>query len=440
MKLASCVAAAIWVSSGSAWAQPRAAGPDVIQLDIVDCAQVSGTRVREIVAIELAPRRVLGVGSADPAATHASLSCRAGIAQISVDHTKLTAPLWLEIALQDLDPPARSRLVALAIAELITTSKLQGGKPPAGVVSSSATPKGVAASGEARATGSHEAAPRDSAARTLDATSSVDPRGPGASANKSAPRAPANSETGAARSGEAAADASGEGVGRVEGAVHGESAGVGRGEGAAESGEVSRFVRDEHVGAVSDEGPDVDAYDAVGGGGQLGAQVWLGVGAARIAEPSMIAPAAAAGVSVNWRALALNADLRFEHAQSSRSVAELQLDAGSLALVPAWRLHSRSADVSIGPGVRVGYASMRATPHDAAFRGQTLHGFWLGPCAQLALQLRFADRWAVRLGAELAYITRTLRGIDSNGSAVLALRDLALAAQLGISWDAIAAR
>lgn len=349
----------IWASSGHAQLQPGAAEPDAIQLDVLDCAQVSGASVRALVALEVAPRRVLAVGSTATAATHASLSCPTGVAQISVDDTRLASPLRLEIALHDLDPPARSRLAALAIAELITTGRLQR---------SGVSRAGSDASASSGSTGASEAA----------------------------------------------------GAARVS----------------AGSAEVDASNDD----AVSDKAPEWDGDAAGGGGARWGAQVWLGFGAARVAEPSMLAPAAAVGVSLYWRALALNVDARFEHAQRAQSVAELQLDAGSLALAPAWRLHSRSADISIGPGVRAGYASLRATPRDAAFLGQTLDGFWLAPCAQLALQLRFAERWAVRIGAELAYITRTVRGLGPNGSSVLALRDLALAAQLGISWDAIAAR
>jgi hypothetical protein len=138
-----------------------------------------------------------------------------------------------------------------------------------------------------------------------------------------------------------------------------------------------------------------------------------------------------------WGAFALGADLRFEHGQTTRSVAQLQLDAGSLALVPAWHLQTASAELSIGPGLRAGYANLRAAPRETGVSGLSVHGFWIAPCAQLALQLRFATRWALRFGAELAYITRTLKGVDMNGASLLELRNLAVAAQLGVSWDAV---
>ena len=481
MKLASCLAAAslsliICASTGYARAQLRASSEtDAIQLDVLDCALVSGASVRELVALEVAPRRVLAVGRTAESVTHAVLSCAAGIAHISVDDTRLATPLRLEIALRDLDPPARSRLVALAIAELITTGKLQRSSGSGAAAGGSAVAS-AAAKGPARATGASDVVRRVTA-RSSSAAESGSSAGSGlagaassgsavtsAGAKGPVPATGASdvmqrvtaSSSGAAESGSSAgsglagavapaAAASAVGVAPATGgssAVPRETAssssaaesraGSVAPEGALENGAIAA--------ALSDEGPEV--YEAASGSGraEVGAQVWLGVGAARVAEPSMLAPAAAVGVSLYWQALALNADMRFERAQTTRSLAELQLDAGSLALVPAWRIHSRSGNISIGPGVRAGYASLHATSRDAALLGQTLHGFWFGPCAQLALQLRFADRWAVRFGAELAYITRTLRGLDSNGGAVLALRDLALAAQLGISWDAVVAR
>lgn len=344
-------------------AQPAAAGmvaatTDEIRLELGECPLVSGSSVRELVALEVAPRRVLAVASSATAATRADVSCLADVAHIRVEDAGLTAPLHLEIALRDLDRPARSRLLALAVAELIATSRLQRAK--------TAAPAGASDLG---------AGARDS-------------------------------------DGAEAAAVSGEGAGSVS----------------------ARSAGDD---AHAAEGFD-DELALADGLGPVGAQLWLGLGAARLAEPSMIAPAAAGGVSVYWNAVALNADVRFERARTTRSVAELQLDAGSLALAAAWRVHSRSAALSIGPGLRAGYASLRAREREAGLEGQAVNGFWVAPCAQLALQLRFAERWAVRIGSELAFVTRTLRGNGPNGDAVLELRGFALAAQLGISWDAIA--
>jgi hypothetical protein len=249
------------------------------------------------------------------------------VAQIKVEDTGLAAPLQLEIALSDLETQGRTRLLALAVAELIATSRLQRAQ--------------------------------------LAAADAVAPP------PETVPPAPTPAPAATTHS---------------------------------------------------------------------GMQVWLGLGAARIAEPSMLAPMAVGGLVLYWDALALAAELRFEHAQTTRDVAELQLDAGSLALVPAWRLQVAGAELSIGPGVRAGYASLRAQPRQADLAGLSVQGFWLAPCAQLALQLHFAQRWALRFGAELAYITRTLRGLDTNAEPLLELRNLALAAQLGISWDAFGVR
>jgi hypothetical protein len=309
--------------SGLARAQLTAAG-DAIRLELDDCEDVSGASVRGLVVLEVAPRPVLAADNTAPAATLAQLSCQAGVAAIVVEDEGSAALLRLEIALSDLAQPARSRSLALAVAELIATSRLQRQQPTAAV-----------------------AAPVQTA------------------------------ET-----------------------------------------EVESYA------------PPVLSEPT-----RHGVQLWLAAGAGRMAQPSMLGPLGALGVIAFWGGLAITSDLRFEHAQRTENVAELLLNAGSLALAPAWRVHASSADLLIGAGLRAGYASLRASPRESSLAGESVHGFWLAPCAQVAVQVRLARSWALRIGIEAAYVTRTLRGLDTNGVALLELRDLTLAAQLGVTWD-----
>ena len=322
VRLASWAALALLLVSRPAHAQLSAAS-DAIRLELDDCEEVSGPSVRELVVLEVAPRTVLAQNSAGPAATRAELTCEAGVAAIVVEEAGGSSALRLEITLSDLARSARPRGLALAVAELIATSRLQRQKPSAAVAE------------------------------------------------------PA-----------------------------------------------------QQVAPDSFEPPEVSEPT------RSGVQLWLGVGAARMAQPSMLGPVGAFGVVAYWDALAITSDLRFEHAQSSQSIAELQLNAGSLALAPAWRLHASSADLLIGAGVRAGFANLAGKSNDAALIGQSVSGFWLAPCAQVTIQVRLARRWGLRVGVEGGYVTRTLRGFGADGEPLLELRGLSLAALLGVSWEA----
>ena len=295
----------------------QAQSSDAIRLELDDCEEVPGTTVHELVVLEVAPRRVLELGSTEPAATRAELTCEGGVAAIVVEEAGRSAPLRLEVLLSDLARSARPRALALAVAELIATSRLQRQPPVAAVVE------------------------------------------PGETSNET-------------------------------------------------------LVLSEPT--------------------RSGAALWLAAGAARVAEPSMLGPTASLGVLGYWGALAISADLRVERAQRTQSVADLGLVAGSLALAPAWRLHASSADLLIGAGARVGFASLRGESRDPGLAGQSVTGLWFGPSAQVAVHVRLARRWALRVGVEAAYLTRTVRGVGANREPVLELRGLSLAALLGVSW------
>jgi hypothetical protein len=278
-----------------------------LELDVADCAGVSGSSVRELVALELAPVQPN---------ERVAVSCRAEVAEITV-HAAGRSALQLALSLRDIEPRARARSLALAVSELVATSRLQRPQPSA---------------------------------------------------------------------------------------------------------------------SVPVQAPDEPDK------GQLDAHIYLGLGIGRLTEPSLLAGSVAAGVALAWRMLAIAADVRFEHAQSTRSEAQIALNAGSFALAPLWRLTAPSAELALGPALRIGYASMHADARADRTTGLSVGGVWLAPGAQLGLRLRFTRRWSLRLGAEVAYVTRRLRGLDASGDPLLELRGVAIAAHLGVSWDAVSAR
>jgi len=294
-----------------------AAAQDAIRLDIPDCAGVPGAAVRELVALEVAPRRLLAQGDRQPAAVSGGLRCTAAVARMWVDDPRQGAPLWLEITLSDLAPPARPRLLALALSELIATSRLQTPAPP-------------------QPTAAAEPAPAPAQ-----------------------PAAPASLR-----------------------------------------------------------------------------QLWLGLGVTREARPVLTAPALGAGGVLTWSRLALSLDVRLARGARSLPAAELTLSTLSLALGPGVWLGDRHMQLLLAAAVRAGYAELRARARSADRAGDALAGFWLGPCAQAALQLRIGEHWLLRAGLELGHVTRQLRGLDAGGQALLELRGLWLAAQAGVSWDA----
>jgi hypothetical protein len=130
----SASAAARSLLAALAWAlmQPlTGAAQDAVELDVPDCHEVRGDEVRALVALELAPRlRVAGPG--EPAQLVARLRCTTGsVAALSVEDPARPTPLQLELDLATSAPAARTRLLALSIAELIATSRLERQEPSA---------------------------------------------------------------------------------------------------------------------------------------------------------------------------------------------------------------------------------------------------------------------------------------------------------------------
>jgi hypothetical protein len=95
-----------------------------VQLSIPDCADASGAQIAQLVALELASRENLRL-DASGAGLRASLRCSGDSAVINVRDPLRAEPLVLEMQLAQTRREARPRLLALAIAELIATSRLE---------------------------------------------------------------------------------------------------------------------------------------------------------------------------------------------------------------------------------------------------------------------------------------------------------------------------
>ena len=98
-----------------------------MHLSIPDCEGATGAEIQKLVALELVPR--FAIAPQPPAALEASLQCGTDRASIRVRDNDRDAALELEVPLADTRREARPRLLALAIAELIATSRLEPAQP-----------------------------------------------------------------------------------------------------------------------------------------------------------------------------------------------------------------------------------------------------------------------------------------------------------------------
>ena len=101
-----------------------AAGEDSVRLSVPDCEGISGAEIAKLVTLELSPH----VQVADDGEVTAAMRCSGARAEISVDDPRRSAPLVLSLQLTEARREARPRLLALAMAELIATSRLE--RPP----------------------------------------------------------------------------------------------------------------------------------------------------------------------------------------------------------------------------------------------------------------------------------------------------------------------
>jgi hypothetical protein len=103
-----------------------------VRLVIPDCENASGAEIAKLVGLELAPKLTVALDDS-PATLRATLRCADGRAFITVEDALRPTPLTLNLSLADTRSEARARLLALAIAELIATSRLEqsSGQKPA---------------------------------------------------------------------------------------------------------------------------------------------------------------------------------------------------------------------------------------------------------------------------------------------------------------------
>lgn len=101
--------------------------PRAVVLDVPDCMEVLGSTVKELVALELAPRMQVVAASTEPTLT-GGVQCSVPVLLTVVDPAR-AEPLYVDLDLAAAAPLARPRLLALTLAELITTSQLE--RPPA---------------------------------------------------------------------------------------------------------------------------------------------------------------------------------------------------------------------------------------------------------------------------------------------------------------------
>jgi hypothetical protein len=132
--LLSCTAvAACALPCARARADEPAADAAAVQLSIPDCAEIAGAEITGLVALELAPKSSPAAGATPPeptrSPTRAALRCTGLHATVTVASPERATPLVLELDLTDTKSEARPRFLALAIAELIATSRLEQSDP-----------------------------------------------------------------------------------------------------------------------------------------------------------------------------------------------------------------------------------------------------------------------------------------------------------------------
>jgi hypothetical protein len=315
---ACCVLGAAWLTgSASALAQPNTPNRAVVKLEISACEAADGAEIAELIALELASQPGVVIDAAQPPSLQASLVCSDGHALISVQDVHKPAPLELRLELEDTRSEARPRLLALAVAELIATSRLEHTNLP-------------------------EPQP--------DAASSA-------------------SEPSAAR-------------------------------------------------------PTTELPTAI----------WLGVGVLRGYRPAVWAPTLALGAAHSFGRLALAADLEFDWASQSSTLAQVGARSLGLGLAPQLQLLAGQLEWFVGLGARVAYVWLSADSRSADLTGATLSGLVITPTMHSALQLRIGERGFVRLGIELGYVVKTLRGLDAERAGLFEARGLRAVGLVGAGF------
>jgi hypothetical protein len=104
------------LTAGSARAEDEPAAALTVSLTVDACVAVDAADVRKIVEIEL------HTATADAAPTRVSVQCREALIEIAVEDTITGKSLLRAVDLMGAAPKARARLLALAIAELVSAS------------------------------------------------------------------------------------------------------------------------------------------------------------------------------------------------------------------------------------------------------------------------------------------------------------------------------
>lgn len=108
-------------------AQERASERTPVVLHSAGCANLAQAELRELIALELAPRMVIAEADAlagTPSA-HATLRCDARAAHVSLQ-TAAQREHQVQLDFAEIQPAARPRLVALALSELLATADMEG--------------------------------------------------------------------------------------------------------------------------------------------------------------------------------------------------------------------------------------------------------------------------------------------------------------------------
>ena len=110
-------------------ANATTAQPDAVTIAHADCSPERIDEVAKLVALELSPRAVRRAGDGVSAATRAWVRCHDGRAELEVVDPTRAEPLTLSIDLEATPDNARTRLLALTLAELIATARLEASAP-----------------------------------------------------------------------------------------------------------------------------------------------------------------------------------------------------------------------------------------------------------------------------------------------------------------------
>jgi hypothetical protein len=128
-----CLVAFAFSARARAEAPAQEGGGRAVMLDNAACAVLPAEALRELVALELAPRPLLApdqTGAAE-AAISAQLVCSGTQAALRVEDTRRGEQQELTLDLAETMPSARTRLVALAISELVASLELEAQASPA---------------------------------------------------------------------------------------------------------------------------------------------------------------------------------------------------------------------------------------------------------------------------------------------------------------------